>query len=263
MTHRLRIARAAAGAVLVLAFAARAAAETAPTVRIRGEIAAIEAGRLSVMDRDGRALTVTLAANLRVTELRKAELSEIAAGKYIGVTAFPAKDGALRAVAIHIFPDAAKGTAEGHRPWDLAPETTMTNATVDGVVSAGSGSTITVKYKDGALRAVAIHIFPDAARGTGEGHRPWDLAPETTMTNATVDGVVAAGNGSTIKVRYKDGEKTVIVTPETAIVAMGPGKPEMLKPGAKILIFGATRAADGSLSAQSVVVGRDGLAPPM
>ncbi|MBL8662231.1 MAG: hypothetical protein JNM29_05360 [Candidatus Odyssella sp.] len=207
MTHRLRIARAAAGAVLVLAFAALAAAETAPTVRIRGEIAAIEAGRLSVKDRDGRALTVTLAANLRVTELRKAELSEIAAGKYIGVTAFPAKDG--------------------------------------------------------ALRAVAIHIFPDAARGTGEGHRPWDLAPETTMTNATVDGVVAAGNGSTIKVRYKDGEKTVIVTPETAIVAMGPGKPEMLKPGAKILIFGATRAADGSLSAQSVVVGRDGLAPPM
>ena len=207
MTHRLRIARAAAGAVLVLAFTSLAAAETAPTVRIRGEIAAIEADRLSVKDRDGRALTVTLAASLRVTELRKAELSEIAAGKYIGVTAFPAKDG--------------------------------------------------------ALRAVAIHIFPDAARGTGEGHRPWDLAPETTMTNATVDGVVAAGNGSTIKVRYKDGEKTVIVTPETAIVAMGPGKPEMLKPGAKILIFGATRAANGSLSAQSVVVGRDGLAPPM
>ena len=207
MTQRFRIARAAAGAVLVLAFTSFAAAETAPTVRIRGEIAAIEADRLSVKDRDGRALTVTLAANLRVTELRKAELSEIAAGKYIGVTAFPAKDG--------------------------------------------------------ALRAVAIHIFPDAARGTGEGHRPWDLAPETTMTNATVDGVVAAGNGSTIKVRYKDGEKTVIVTPETAIVAMGPGKPEMLKPGAKILIFGATRAADGSLSAQSVVVGRDGLAPPM
>ncbi|MFO0986127.1 MAG: DUF5666 domain-containing protein [Alphaproteobacteria bacterium] len=207
MTQRFRIARAAAGAVLVLAFTSLAAAETAPTVRIRGEIAAIEADRLSVKDRDGRALTVTLAASLRVTELRKAELSEIAAGKYIGVTAFPAKDG--------------------------------------------------------ALRAVAIHIFPDAARGTGEGHRPWDLAPETTMTNATVDGVVAAGNGSTIKVRYKDGEKTVIVTPETAIVAMGPGKPEMLKPGAKILIFGATRAADGSLSAQSVVVGRDGLAPPM
>src|SRR5690606_15583063 len=99
--------------------------------------------------------------------------------------------------------------------------------------------------------------------GTAEGHRPWDLAPETTMTNATVDGVVAAGSGSTIKLKYKDGEKTVIVTPETAIVAMGPGKPDMLKPGAKILIFGQVKAADGSLSTQGVVVGKDGIAPPM
>jgi hypothetical protein len=209
MTHRFRIARAAAaaGAALVLAFASLAAAETAPTMRIRGEITALDADRLSIKDRGGQALTVKLAPNFRVTELRKAALSEITAGKYIGVTAFPAKDGALRAVAIHIFPDAAKGTAEGHRPWDLAPE--------------------------------------------------------TTMTNATVDGVVAAGSGSTIKVKYKDGEKTVIVTPETAIVAMGPGKPDMLKPGARILIFGAVKAADGSLSTQGVVVGKDGVAPPM
>ena len=203
MAYRSRFAAVA----LVLAFVSPAFAETAPTLRIRGEITAIEGDRLSVKNRDGQALTVKLAPNFRVTELRKAALSEIAAGKYIGVTAFPAKDGALRAVAIHIFPDAAKGTAEGHRPWDLAPETTMTNATVDGVVSAGSGSTITVKYKGG--------------------------------------------------------EKTVIVTPETSIVAMGPGKPEMLKPGAKILIFGAVKAADGSLSTQGVVVGKDGIAPPM
>lgn len=206
MTHRIRLARAAC-AVFVFAFASHAAAESAPTLRIRGEVTAIDADRLSVKDRGGLALTVKLAPNFRVTELRKAELSEIAAGKYIGVTALPAKDGALRAVAIHIFPDAAKGTAEGHRAWDLAPE--------------------------------------------------------TTMTNATVDGVVAAGSGSTIKLKYKDGEKTVIVTPETAIVAMGPGKPDMLKPGAKILIFGAVKAADGSLSTQGVVVGKDGIAPPM
>lgn len=208
MSSRFSLARAAAaGAALVLSFAALAAAETAPTVRIRGEAVKIEGDLLSVKDRGGQALTVKLAPNFRVTELRKAALSEITAGKYIGVTALPAKDGALRAVAIHIFPDAAKGTAEGHRAWDLAPETTMTNATVDGVVSAGSGSTI--------------------------------------------------------KLKYKDGEKTVIVTPETAIVAMGPGKPDMLKPGAKILIFGAVKAADGSLSTQGVVVGKDGIAPPM
>ena len=208
MTHRFRYARAAAaGAALVLALTSLAAAESAPTMRIRGEATKIEGNVLSVKDRSGQALTVTLAPNFRVTELRKAALSEIVAGKYIGVTALPAKDGALRAVAIHIFPDAAKGTAEGHRAWDLAPS--------------------------------------------------------ATMTNATVDGVVAAGNGSTLTLKYKGGEKTVTVTPETAIVAMGPGKPDMLKPGAKILIFGAVKGADGKLSTQGVVVGKDGMAPPM
>jgi hypothetical protein len=208
MFDPLRFARTGALAVaLALAFVAHAAAESAPTVRIRGEATKIEGDMLSVKDRSGAAYTVKLAPNYRVTELRKAELSEITAGKYIGVTAMPQKDGTLKAIAIHIFPDAAKGTAEGHMGWDLAPETTMTNATVDGVISAGSGPTI--------------------------------------------------------KLKYKDGEKTVMVTPETAIVAMGPGAPDMLKPGAKILIFGAVKAADGSLSTQGVVVGKDGLAPPM
>jgi len=208
MTHRIRYARAAAaGAALVLALTSLAAAESAPTMRIRGEAVKLEGNVLSIKERNGQALTVTLAPNFRVTEMRKATLAEIVAGKYIGVTALPAAGGALRAVAIHIFPDAAKGTAEGHRAWDLAPE--------------------------------------------------------TTMTNATVDGVVAAGNGSTLTLKYKGGEKTVIVTPETAIVAMGPVKPDMLKPGAKILIFGAVKAADGKLSTQGVVVGKDGMAPPM
>ena len=203
---RLGFATAAAFAT-VLALTALAAAQSAPTMRIRGEAVKIEGDVLSVKERSGQTLTVKLAPNFRVTELRKAALSEIAAGKYIGVTAMP--------------------------------------------------------QKDGTLRAIAIHIFPDAAKGTAEGHRAWDLAPETTMTNATVDGVVAAGGGSTIKLKYKDGEKTVAVTPETAIVAMGPGTPDMLKPGAKILIFGAVKAADGSLSTQGVVVGKDGLVPPM
>ncbi len=203
MTHRLQFAAAA----LVLALVTPAFAENAPTVRIRGEATKIEGDMLSVTERNGQALTVKLAPNYRVSELRKVEASEITAGKYVGVTAFPTKDGGLRAVAIMLFPDAAKGTAEGHHPWDLAPE--------------------------------------------------------ATMTNATVDGVVTAGNGSTIKLKYKDGEKIVTVTPETSIVAMGPGTPDMLKPGTKILIFGAVKAADGSLSTQGVVVGKDGLTPPM
>jgi len=205
MTHRLRLARAGAlGAALAFALVSVAAAQT---MRIRGEATKLEGDMLSVKERSGQALTVKLAPNFRVTELRKAELAEIKEGKYIGVTAMP--------------------------------------------------------QKDGTLKAIAIHIFPDAAKGTAEGHMRWDLAPDTTMTNATVDGVVTTGSGSTIKVKYKDGEKTVLVAPETAIVAMGPGTPDMLKAGAKILIFGAQKAADGSLSAQSVVVGKDGLTPPM
>jgi hypothetical protein len=210
MTHHHRLTRAAAAAaaaLFALGFAAVAVAQQSPTVRIRGEAVKLDGDLLQVKDRKGEAISVKLAPNFRVTELRKAELSEIKEGSYIGVTALP--------------------------------------------------------QKDGTLRAVAIHIFPPAAKGTAEGHRPWDLMPEATMTNATVDGVVTQGAGSTIKVKYKDGEKTVSVTPETAIVAMGPGTPALLTPGAKILIFGAAKAADGSLSTQNVVVGKDGLTPPM
>lgn len=206
--HRRRLARAGMlAAAFAIAAASFAAAESGPPVRIRGEATKVEGDVLFVKERGGAALTVKLAPNFRVTELRKAELSEVTAGKYIGVTAMP--------------------------------------------------------QKNGTLRAIAVHIFPDAAKGTAEGHHAWDLAPETTMTNATVDGIVTTGSGATIKVKYKDGEKTVTVVPETSIVAMGPGQPDMLKPGARILIFGAMKAADGSLTTQGVVVGKDGLTPPM
>jgi hypothetical protein len=211
MTPTLRPPRSGAlAAALALAATlatATAFAQSAPTVRLRGDIVKLEGDLLSMKTRAGEAVSVKLAPNYRVTELRKAELGEIKNGLYIGVTALP--------------------------------------------------------QKDGTLKALAIHIFPPAARGTAEGHRAWDAAPDTTMTNATVDGEVMKGVSTTLKVKYKDGEKTVVVGPETKIVAMGPGKPEMLKPGAHILIFGATKAADGSLSTQGVVVGRDGLVPPM
>ena len=208
MTSRLRLAPVGALAtILALALTSIAAAQQSPPVRIRGEAVKVEGDVLHVKDRQGAALTVKLAPNFGVTELRKAELKEITAGSYIGVTALP--------------------------------------------------------QKDGTLKAIAIHIFPAAMKGTAEGHHAWDLAPETTMTNATVEGVVTAGSGPTLKLKYKDGEKTVVVVPETSIVAMGPGKPDMLQPGAKILIFGAMKGADGSLTTRGVVVGKDGLVPPM
>jgi hypothetical protein len=116
---------------------------------------------------------------------------------------------------------------------------------------------------DGSQKAVEIHIFPEPLRGVGEGHRPWDLVPNSTMTNATVAQMVKGVEGNEITLKYKDGEKKILVTPETAIVTFVPGDRSELKPGAKIFIAAANKKDDGTLEAASVSVGRDGLTPPM
>jgi hypothetical protein len=116
---------------------------------------------------------------------------------------------------------------------------------------------------DGTQKALAIQIFPEAQRGVAEGFRPWDLRAGSTMTNATVAETVAGTDGQTIMVKYKDGEKKVVVPPDTPIVAFVAGDRSELKPGAKIIIFSAVKKDDGSLEASRVNVGRDGLTPPM
>jgi hypothetical protein len=117
---------------------------------------------------------------------------------------------------------------------------------------------------DGSQKAIAVHIFLDAQKGVvPDRHTPWDLQPGSTMTNAIVDTTVAGVDGQTIMVKYKDGEKKVIVPPNTPIVAYAPGDRSELKPGAQIIIFGATKQADGSLTTPAVNVGRDGVVPPM
>jgi len=120
-----------------------------------------------------------------------------------------------------------------------------------------------IPQPDGSQKAVEIHIFPENMRGTGEGFRPWDLTPGSTMTNATVTQMVKEVSGPTITLRYKDGEKKIVVTDDTAIVTYVPGSTAELKPGAKIFIAGATKREDGTLQASAVSVGRDGLTPPM
>jgi hypothetical protein len=110
---------------------------------------------------------------------------------------------------------------------------------------------------------VEIHIFPEAMRGTGEGHRPWDLQPGSTMTNAAVAQMVKGVDGDVITLKYKDGEKKIVVTPQTVIVTYVPGDKSELKPGAKIFIAGAAKKEDGTLEAASISVGRDGITPPM
>jgi hypothetical protein len=116
---------------------------------------------------------------------------------------------------------------------------------------------------DGTQKALAVHIFPENQRGAAEGFRPWDLRAGSTMTNATVAETVAGTDGQNILVKYKDGEKKVVVPKDTPIVTFVAGDKAELKPGARIIIFAATRKDDGTLEAARVNVGRDGITPPM
>src|SRR6476660_848144 len=116
---------------------------------------------------------------------------------------------------------------------------------------------------DGVQKAIAVHIFPENQRGAAEGFRPWDLRANSTMTNATVAETVKSTEGQNILVKYKDGEKKVVVPPGTPIVTFVAGDKSELKPGAKIIIFGAAQKEDGTLEANRVNVGRDGITPPM
>jgi hypothetical protein len=120
-----------------------------------------------------------------------------------------------------------------------------------------------VPEADGTEKAVEIHVFPENMRGAGEGSRPYDLLPKSSMTNATVDRTTAAANdGQSLTLRYKEGEKKVLVAPDTPVVTFVPGNKSELKAGAEVVAF-ATKRSDGSLETRRVLVGRDGLTPPM
>ncbi|HEY1436916.1 MAG TPA: hypothetical protein VGG82_05375 [Casimicrobiaceae bacterium] len=177
------------------------------TVRVRGTIERVEGQTLVVKSREGAELKVVLADNAVVVAIVKASLSDIKQGSFVGVTGMP--------------------------------------------------------QADGSQKAVEVHIFPEAMRGTGEGHRPWDLRPQSTMTNANVERTVAGVDGHTLTLKYKDGEKKIIVVPETAIVTYVPGDKSELKPGVKIFIAAANKQPDGTLQAPRVNFGKDGLTPPM
>jgi hypothetical protein len=199
--------RLAASLTALTLFASVAWAQQPPSVRIRGTIEGVDGSMLTVKSRDGTDVKVRMTDNVSIVGITKIAMSEIKPGSYIGVSAMP--------------------------------------------------------EPDGTQKALAIHIFPEAMRGTGEGFRPWDLRPNSTMTNATVAETVASTDGQNILVKYKDGEKKVVVPPDTPIVTFVPGEKSELKPGAKIIIFGATKKEDGTLEANRVNVGLDGITPPM
>ena len=188
------------------AFAVSSASPQQPqTQRVRGTIEKVDGNTLSVKARDGAVLTVALAGNATVIGVVKASLADIKEGSYIGSGAMP--------------------------------------------------------QADGSQKAIEVHIFAESQRGTGEGHRPWDGAPNSTMTNGTAGNAVTGVDGSVIILKYKDGEKKLIVTPETPIVQYVLGEKSELKPGASINITNAVKKPDGTFEAARVNVGRDGIVP--
>jgi hypothetical protein len=201
------MSRALVAATVMSALASAAWAQAPATVRIRGTIESVDGAMLTIKSREGADMKVRLTDNVVVIGIAKSSLSDIKPNSYIGVSAMP--------------------------------------------------------EPDGTQKALAVHIFPEAQRGTGEGFRAWDLRPNSTMTNATVAETVSGTDGQNILVKYKDGEKKVVVPPETPIVAFVTGDKAELKAGAKIIIFGATKKDDGSLEAGRVGVGLDGITPPM
>jgi outer membrane lipoprotein SlyB len=117
---------------------------------------------------------------------------------------------------------------------------------------------------DGSQKAIGLHIFMDNQRGVVPARfTPWDRQPGSTMTNADVQSTVAGVDGQTMTVKYADGEKKIVVPPDTPVVAFTPGDAGDLKPGAQFIIIAATKNPDGSLAAPGINVGRDGVAPPM
>lgn len=119
-----------------------------------------------------------------------------------------------------------------------------------------------VPQPDGSVEAFSIHVLLPAARGNGEGERPWDARPNSTMTNAYVESVVDAKDGQTLMVKSKDGAKKVTVTPSTVIATLTPANKGDLKAGEQIIIMASEKQPDGSVLAKAMYIGRD-VAPAM
>jgi len=115
--------------------------------------------------------------------------------------------------------------------------------------------------EDGTQKAIEVHIFPEAMRGTGEGHYDWDLLPKSKMTNGNVEHAVTGVDGPVLSVKYKDGEKKLVVTPQTVVVTYETGKREEIQPGTRIFVSAARKQADGTLQTPRITYGRNGEGP--
>jgi hypothetical protein len=175
------------------------------TQRMRGTIEKVDGNTLLIKSPDGASVTLILADNAVVVGVTKASVADIKEGSYIGSGAMP--------------------------------------------------------QPDGTQKALEVHIFAEQQRGTGDGHRPWDGAPNSTMTNGAVGQTVTGVEGPVITIKYKDGEKKIIVTSEVPIVRYEIGDKSELKPGAAISVVAAKKNPDGTFGAARINVGRGGAVP--
>jgi hypothetical protein len=206
-TRRSTLRRSLIALATVAASTFAAIAQQSPTpTRVRGTIEGVDGDVLAVKSRSGEDVKLHLITDAKIVGIIKISLADIKVGSFIGTT--------------------------------------------------------TVPGPDGSQNAVEVHVFPEDMRGTGEGSRPYDLRPNSTMTNATVSESVAGNDGHTLLIKYKDGEKKVLVPPETPVVTYVPADRSDLKPGAKIIAF-VKQLPDGSFESNRISVGRDGLTPPM
>ena len=205
---RSTFARPLIAAAMVAASVFGAIAQQPPTpTRVRGTIEGVDGDLLVVKSRGGEDVKLHLTSDVKVVGIIKISLADIKLGSFIGTT--------------------------------------------------------TVPGADGRQNAVEVHVFPEDMRGTGEGSRPYDLRPNSTMTNATVaEQQVTGADGQTLMIKYKDGEKKVTVGTDTPVVTYVPGEKADLKVGAKIIAF-IKQLPDGSYETNRISVGRDGLTPPM
>lgn len=142
---------------------------------------------------------------------------------------------------------------------DNAPVNEVVKASLSDIKPNSFVAVTGMPQPDGSQKAVAVVIFPEAMRGVGEGHRPWDYESNSTMTNATVDNEVTGVNGQTLTVKYKDGEQKIVVTPTTEITTFAKKSAADLKPGQKIFIPGAKKLPDGTLEAPNLAYGDYGV----
>jgi len=195
-----------AGLALLLCVASVSAQQSAP-VRVRGEIEKVDGNKLTVKTREGATVNVVLKDGAVIGGVDKAMLSDVKQNSFVGITAMP--------------------------------------------------------QPDGTQKAIEVHIFPESRRGAGEGHRPWDLVPNSTMTNANVEQLVTSVDGPMLTMKYKDGEKKIMVPNNATIVQFVSAEKSDLKPGAKIFVVAGTKLPNGDIETAGINVGKNGIAPPM